>query len=132
MRKKTSSTEGCKSTSSNEVFDGINTSKNKRENLLKAQSLILESKEELQKELREFLTSKGRLLDKAEKLSKTITSKVLSSFSPKKTLDLLFWIHEVKFIGDSLEEARIRANIRLSAHTIKRRMLIPLIKDLND
>jgi hypothetical protein len=99
-RKRTGSTEVNElSTSLHEVFDGIGSSRIKRENLLKAQSLILESKEDLQKELQEFLAIKGRLLSKAEKLSKIIKTKVLSIFSPKKTLDLLFWIHEVRFIG---------------------------------
>lgn len=104
-RKRTGSTEGYSNleltSTLHEIFEGISTSKTKRETLLKAQNLIIENKEELQRELQEFFATKDRVLDAAEKLSRTIKTKVLSLFSPKRTLDLLFWIHEVKLIDYS-------------------------------
>lgn len=99
-RKRTGSTEGYSNleltSTLHEIFEGINTTKTKKETLLKAQNLIVENKEELQKELQEFFAIKDRVLSAAEKLSLTIRTKVLSLFSAKRTLDLLFWIYEVK------------------------------------
>lgn len=78
-----------------ELFDSISSSRSKRENLLKAQRVILELRGEYQEEVKELLAVKNRLLDKAEQLSSVVKGKVLSLFPVKKTLDVLLWMHEV-------------------------------------
>ncbi len=79
----------------NGVWNILKLNKYKKEALIGIQESLNAAKERLLKSVNEFLNSKNKLWEEAEKISSLIREKALGVFSAKRTVATILWIHDV-------------------------------------
>ncbi len=81
----------------NGICDIAKLNKAKKASLLQVQSALEQGRQELVSRVHEFLQARNNLVETAARVGSQAERCGLGTFSSRKALDILLWVHSVRF-----------------------------------